>query len=220
MKVIQGIVSWVLLISLILGAWAFKEQIPHLIKDFQLKNGENTWLYTGAYFALLCLCLSLPIPFTRLVSISTGALFGFSKSWLLIFLASLFASSVSFLAVRYLFRKPALKFLNKNVPEIVEEVNGNANVYLLVLRFNPLMAFSIVNIIMGISKVKRRNYLIASFFAGIFYGALYGFIGTNIGAAITNEAKLPWQWMAPLLILSLVPLFWRKKIDPIKKGVI
>lgn len=197
---------------MLVGAWAFKDQVPQLLQSFQRGAQENSWLYTGGYFALLCFCLSLPLPGTRVVSIAAGALFGLAKGWVLIFFASLFASTVSFLAARYWFRRPAIAFLNQNIPEVVEEVNTNSSIYLLVLRFNPLMAFSMVNIIMGISRVPRRHYFLASFFAGIFYGALYGFIGNSIGAAFTNEVPaLPWQWLAPLIGLSLVPLFWRKK---------
>ncbi len=125
-------------------------------------------------FIILYTVLTIFLPSTPLMAIA-GILFGFSFGVLYTTIGGLLSSVILFYISRILGQKWVdqvlkHKYLGK-LKNYNNSLNNRAIVDLIILRIMPIMPFNVLNILMGVSKITIKDYLI---------GTLIGLIPSNV----------------------------------------
>ncbi len=131
-------------------------------------------IWAPLIFIVLFTIGTIFIPSTPLMAIA-GILFGFKYGLIYTLIGALLSSILLFVISRKLgqeriesiLKNKYLKHLNK----YNKRLGKGAITDLIILRIIPIMPFNILNIIMGVSKIKMRDYIA---------GTILGLIPSNI----------------------------------------
>jgi uncharacterized membrane protein YdjX (TVP38/TMEM64 family) len=122
--------------------------------------------------------------------LTIGAGFSYGLLWgtLLISPVSVLAATLAFLLGRTILRKPIERRVasHPKFEAIDRAIGDDAFRIVLLLRLSPVMPFNILNYALGLTRVRLRDYVVAS-----FIGMLPGtFLYVYLGSLVTNAAEL------------------------------
>ncbi len=146
---------------------------------------KNFGIWTSLIFILLFILITIFIPSTPFMVLA-GILFGFWYGLLYTIIGGLLSSILVFEISRILGKEWIDKILNKKNAKYINKYNNRlergALLDLILLRIAPIMPFNVLNILMGISKMGRRNYIL-----GTLIGlAPSNFLSVYIGTFLTK----------------------------------
>tara|TARA_Y100000310_G_scaffold290149_1_gene317099 strand:+ start:926 stop:1603 length:678 start_codon:yes stop_codon:yes gene_type:complete len=171
---------------------------------------ENSGIYgplifIGVYF----LSTILFIPATPL-TVSSGILFGSFVGTAYVVIGATLGSMIAFLFARYFGKGFVGNIVEKKfhkLKEYDEKIEQNGFMVMLVLRLLPIFPFNGLNFAMGMTRIKFKDYVLATFI-GIIPGS---FVFANLGGNILN-IKSPQFLLSVGMLLTLMamPLVYRK----------
>ena len=153
------------------------EQLPRLLAWVRGQGAVAPLIYTVLY----TLAVPLLVP-GSLLSLAAGALFGIVPGLLVVFTGSTLGSSLAFLIARYGARpwvqRAALSYPRFAAIDRAVATDGARLVFLL--RLTPLVPFTLLNYLLGITSLRYRDLLAAA--PGTLPGTcLYVYYGHVIG---------------------------------------
>lgn len=184
---------------------------PGKIKEFILGFGV---VAPVAFLFLYGLRGILPVIPVLVMSLAGGLAFGVWWGWLLNVFGATLNSCVSFLAARYFGRGfiesiPFFKSGKLKTFDDKAEVHGFKVV--LFMRLIPLFQYDAVNFGSGLSKVKFRDYIIATP-VGMIPG---GFVLPFLGSRLENwKSPIFFIAIAGFILLMFVPFIYKKLKKP------
>lgn len=119
---------------------------------------ERPWTVFAGAFALYFLCTSLSIPVATVLSLTFGWYFRFWRALLLVSIASTAGATIAFLLSRYLFRQFVEARFAKHVRKFDEAIERDGAFFLFALRLTPVAPFALVNLVMGLTRVRTRTF--------------------------------------------------------------
>jgi len=151
-------------------------------------------------FVLLYIVATVAFLPGSILTLGAGAVFGVVQGTIYVSIASTLGATAAFLVGKYLARDWVSKKLEafpkfKAVDEAVAE--GGWRVVGLI-RLSPAFPFNLLNYAFGLTQVKLRDYIIASW-AGMLPGTImYVYVGSLAGDLATlgagGRAKSPAEW--------------------------
>ncbi len=180
---------------------------PTNIKQFILGFGALAPIIFVALYAARAVILVIPVG---VMSLAGGLAFGKWWGTLLILLGATLGSCLSFLTARYFGRGfiESLGWLHKGrIKQFDEKAAESGFKLILFVRLVPLFQYDAVNFGGGLSKIRLRDFALASFI-GMIPG---GFINALLGSSLENIISV--QFFAALgafILLALVPLIYRR----------
>ncbi len=183
------------------------EQFFYDIGDWLSAMGP--WAYVVAPL-VMALVAVLPIP-AEAPAMVNGALFGPAIGSVLTWVGSMLGAVISFELARSLGRPVTERFVRPGALDRVDGLVMSAGWGgLLLARFMPLVAFTVLNWGAGLTPVGRWRFLWTTA-VGIVPGVV---VFTASGWGITTAfARLPWFALG-LAVLLCVWLWWRRRGTP------
>ena len=170
-----------------LGDYMSVEKVRELIQE------------AGVYGPLIFILVYVIVTVTFLpgtpFTIASGVLFGTLKGGMLTVVGATVGAGIAFLIARFFggdFVNKLLKNKFKKIYEYDEKIEKNGFLVMLFLRLIPLFPFNGLNFAMGLTKIRKRDYILGTFL-GIIPGSM---ILANIGGQSGNL-------MSPQFILSI-----------------
>ncbi len=153
------------------------------------------------YFVSYVLVTALSLPGAVIMTLAGGALFGLFTGTILVSFASTIGASFAFFVSRYLFRDWVQNKFGSKLSAINRGVEKEGGFYLFTLRLVPVFPFFVINLLMGLTKIRAFVFYLVSQ-AGMLPGTL---VFVNAG---TQLAKLesPAGILSPNMILSFALL--------------
>ena len=139
------------------------------------------------YFVFYSLGVVVLFP-GSLLTLGAGFLYGPFRGTLLVSPASVLGATLAFLVGRFLARDWVAQRISANpkFTAIDEAIAARGFYIVLLLRLSPVFPFTLLNYSLGLTRVKLREYVIAS-----FIGMLPGtFLYVYLGSLITNASQL------------------------------
>lgn len=168
---------------------------------FSLYYQENKILTISLYFLLYIIITGTSIPGATIMSLLGGFLFGNLLGITLVSFASSLGATLAFLISRYLFSDFFRVKFSRFYKQVNQELEKDGIIYLLSLRFIPIIPFWLVNLIMGLTQMKVTLFYIISQI-GMFPATL---IFVNAGTQFST-IKSPEDIFSPRIILSFTLL--------------
>ena len=180
---------------------ARRQEIVTLIESRPVAN-------TAIFIALFALAAAL-MPGAAIFKVIAGALFGLWTGMAVALVSTLLAATIGFLLSRYLLRRWVERRWRNRFEVLNRGVEREGVIYLLAMRWNPLVPFFLINFGMGLTRMRLWVFVATSFFGLIPASFVYANAGTQIALIETPRDILSLHLLASLVMLSLMPLVGR-----------
>ncbi|MEG1832969.1 MAG: FAD-dependent oxidoreductase [Burkholderiaceae bacterium] len=171
----------------------------------------HPWRTAAIYFALYVAMAGLSLPGATVLTLAGGAVFGLWKGVILISLASTLGATVAFLTSRFLLSDWVRARLGGRLARIDQGIAREGAFYLFALRLVPAFPFWLVNLAMGLTRMKPLTYLWVSQLGMLPATVVYTWAGTQLGAF-----KLSAGLILAFVALGLLPLAAKRGLDALR----
>lgn len=161
----------------------------------------NPALYIAGFFLLYVAVTGLSIPGAAIMSLVAGALFGVVIGTLIVSFASTIGATLAFLSARYLLRDWVQARFGERLRAIDDGLEKDGAFYLFTLRLIPIFPFFVINLVMGLTRIKTPTFFWVSQLGMLPATIVFVNAGTQI-SRIESTAGL----LSPTLIASFVAL--------------
>lgn len=177
---------------------------------FRQLYGEHRFTVIGAYLAIYIAVTALSIPGAMFMTLAGGALFGLLVGTIVVSFASTIGATIACIASRYLLRDWVQDKFGSRLEAINEGIRKEGAFYLFTVRLIPVFPFFIINLLMGLTKMK-----IFTFFWVSQLGMLAGTIvfvnaGKELAKIDSEHGILSPGLLASFIILGLFPITVKK----------
>lgn len=221
---ISKIIIALLVITALAAIWHF--DLTHFLSLNALKSQHKQLTQAfhssplstvGFFFVIYVMVTGLSIPGATVLTLAAGALFGFWYGTLFVSFASTAGSCVSFLLARYLFRDAVQKKYHNKLDQINQGLQREGAYYLLALRLFAGAPFFLINLLMGLSKMRFFTFAWVSQVGMLAGTMIYVNAGTQLSKIETLSQILSWPIILSLSLLGLAPLILKRVVSSIKK---
>jgi pyruvate/2-oxoglutarate dehydrogenase complex dihydrolipoamide dehydrogenase (E3) component/uncharacterized membrane protein YdjX (TVP38/TMEM64 family) len=171
----------------------------------------NPALTIALYFSLYVILAASSLPGAAILTLIGGALFGVTTGVVVVSFASTIGATLAFLISRFVLGGWVQSKYGDKLKSLNEGVAKDGAFYLFALRLVPAVPFFLVNLAMGLTKIRVWTFYWVSQL-GMFAGTIvYVYAGTQLG-----QFKLSWQLGLAFVLLGIFPIIAKKIIDGIK----
>jgi len=188
--------------------------IDQFLEKERLQNWINGFGSKGpiAYMLLFSLTPSLFLPGLP-ITVAGGIVFGALWGTIYASIGSTIGACLAFLIARYFARNQIENLLSGRLKAIDEGVEKNGWIFVAVTRLIPLFPFNLLNYSFGLTKIKFRDYAIASWIFMLPGTAAYTIFSSSLLDAIHGRvSKELIIGIVLLAFISAVPIIYRAKI--------
>ncbi|MCM2355717.1 MAG: VTT domain-containing protein, partial [Arenimonas sp.] len=112
----------------------------------------------AGYFLLYVAVTALSLPGATIVTLAGGAIFGLGWGLLLVSFASSIGATLAFLTARFLLRDSVQDRFGQRLAEVDKGIQKDGAFYLFTLRLIPVVPFFVINLLMGLTKMKAWTF--------------------------------------------------------------
>jgi len=169
--------------------------------DIVAAKDANPLLYISGFFLLYVAVTGLSIPGAAIMTLIAGALFGVLNGTIIVSFASTMGATLAFLSARFVLRDWVQGKFGERLRAIDEGLEKDGAFYLFTLRLIPVFPFFVINLLMGLTRIKTRTFFWVSQLGMLPATIVFVNAGTQI-SRIESTAGL----LSPMLIASFVAL--------------
>lgn len=164
-------------------------------------------------FGLLYVVVAaLSLPGSAIMTLASGAVFGFWPALIMVSFASTIGATLAFLASRFVLHDWVQRKFGKKLSAINDGMEREGAFYLFAIRLTPLFPFWLVNLLMGLTSIKVPTYYIASQL-GMFPGTImFVWAGTQLGTLQSTRDIVSPSLLAAFVALGVFPIVAKKSI--------
>ncbi len=181
------------------------EQLKTRQADFAVYYSEHPNLTLGAYFGVYILATALSLPGATILTLGSGALFGFWTGILLVSFASSLGATLAFLASRFFLRDFIQTRFADRLKTINEGVEKKGAFYLFTLRLIPGFPFFLINLAMGLTPIRTWTFYWVSQLGMLAGTAVYVNAGTQLSQIDSLKDILSLPLVASFAAIGLLP---------------
>jgi uncharacterized membrane protein YdjX (TVP38/TMEM64 family) len=164
--------------------------------------------FTAAFLVMFGLVASV-MPGAAVLKVAAGALFGLWAGMAVALGGTLLGAVIGFLASRYLMRHWVEQRFSRQAAAVNRGLTSDGIVYLLALRFNPIIPFFLINFAMGLTRMRATTFTIVSLVGLLPASFVYANAGTELARIEQPADILSVRLVASLVLLSLMPIAGR-----------
>ncbi len=184
-----------------LGQYLSLENFKASQAEIVAAKDANPALYIAGFFLLYVAVTGLSIPGAAIMSLVAGALFGVVIGTLIVSFASTMGATLAFLSSRYLLRDWVQGKFGERLRAVDDGLEKDGAFYLFTLRLIPVFPFFVINLLMGLTRIKTGTFFWVSQIGMLPATIVFVNAGTQI-SRIESTAGL----LSPTLIASFVAL--------------
>jgi pyruvate/2-oxoglutarate dehydrogenase complex dihydrolipoamide dehydrogenase (E3) component/uncharacterized membrane protein YdjX (TVP38/TMEM64 family) len=172
----------------------------------------------AAYFGLYVAATALSMPGATFITLAGGALFGLWQGLLIVSFASTLGSTLAFLAARFVLRDWVEARFAQRLAAINAGVEKEGAFYLFTLRLMPVVPFFLINLLMGLTRMKVFTFYWVSQLGMLAGTAVYVNAGTQLAQLDSLQGILSPALLGSLMLLGVFPLLVRRVVAAVQQG--
>ena len=138
------------------------------------------------------------------LTVAAGAIFGLAQGTVYVFVAAVLGSAAAFLIARHVARGAVERRIARNprFGAIDRAVAAEGRKIVFLLRLSPVFPFTLLNYVLGLTRVRFADYLVASLgmipgtLLYVYYGKLAGDVATLAAGAPVPRGAGYWTVLA------------------------
>ncbi|MBT9553665.1 MAG: FAD-dependent oxidoreductase [Hydrogenophaga sp.] len=169
------------------------------------------------FFLVYVAVTALSLPGATIVTLAGGAIFGLGWGLLIVSFASSIGATMAFLTARFLLREPVQSRFGQRLADMDKGIEKDGAFYLFTLRLIPVVPFFVINLLMGLTKMKAWTFYWVSQLGMLAGTAVYVNAGTQLGQLDSLQGILSPGLLGSFVLLGLFPLIARKIVEAVQK---
>ena len=184
--------------------------------NFAELYAQQPGMVIASFFAVYVAVTALSLPGAAILTLAAGGIFGLAVGTLIVSFASSIGATLAFLAARFVLGETVQNKFGTRLAEINKGVEKEGGFYLFTLRLVPLVPFFVINLVMGLTKIKTWTFYWVSQ-VGMFLGTLvFVNAGTQLAKIDSLRGILSPGLIASFVLLGVFPLIAKKIVDTFK----
>jgi len=188
-----------------LGQYLTLEGIKRVVDDVQGFYAENQLLVLALFFVIYVGVTAASLPGAAIMTLAAGALFGLLLGTLLVSFASTLGATLAFLSSRFVLRDTIEARFGDRLNTINEGLERDGAFYLFTLRMIPAIPFFVINLVMGLTRIKTWTFVWVSQIGMLLGTIVFVFAGTTLAQIRDPADILSPQMIAAFVLLAIVP---------------
>ncbi len=162
-------------------------------------------LVTSAFIGIYLFLTTLSIPGSIVLTLLSGAIFGLWLGLFWVMFCTTLGASLSFLMSRYLFRDYFSRRFHQQLKKMNHRLKEGGIAYLFTLRMIPVSPYVVINIVMGLTRMKLWNFAWVTCLGMLPGTFLYVLAGKKIASIEKVSEIFSWEIILGLTLLGLLP---------------
>jgi pyruvate/2-oxoglutarate dehydrogenase complex dihydrolipoamide dehydrogenase (E3) component/uncharacterized membrane protein YdjX (TVP38/TMEM64 family) len=204
-------------VALDLGRYLSFEQLKASQASFDQLYAQQPLMVAAVYFGVYVLATALSIPGAVIITLGGGAVFGLWQGLLLVSFASTLGATLAFLASRFVLREWVEARFGQRLADINAGVDKEGAFYLFTLRLIPVVPFFLINLLMGLTRMKTWTYYWVSQLGMLAGTAVYVNAGTQLAQLDSVRGILSPALLGSFVLLGIFPLIARCIVAAVQK---
>ncbi len=189
-----------------LGRFLSLDYLKQSQANFEALYAAEPLKISLAYFALYVVATALSFPGAAILTLAGGAIFGLWWGTLLVSFASSLGATLAFLASRFVLRDSIEAKFGNRLAEINRGIEKDGAFYLFTLRLIPVVPFFVINLVMGLTKMKALTFYAVSQIGMLAGTLVYVNAGTQLAQIDSLQGILSPALLGSFVLLGLFPL--------------
>jgi len=200
-----------------LGQYVSLDYIKHSQARFVALYAQQPVLVTAVYFGVYVAVTALSLPGAVILTLAGGAIFGLVWGTVVVSFASTVGATLAMLAARTILRDSIEQRFGKRLAELNKGVEREGPFYLFTLRLIPAMPFFVLNLLMGLTRMKTLTYFWVSQLGMLAGTIVYVYAGTELGKVDSLRSVASPGLIGAFVLLGLFPLLTKKTLDAVRR---
>ena len=146
-----------------------------------------------------------------------GALFGFWVALVLVSFASTIGATLSMLIARFILQDAIQERYRDELKRLNQGIRKEGGMYLFALRLVPIIPFFIINVAMGMTKIKVSTFFIASQLGMLAGTAVYVNAGKQLGQINNLSDVLTLEIGLAFSLLGITPILSKRVLELVRE---
>ncbi len=186
-----------------------KSEKDNLAVYYQQEKPTTIAIYMLVYIAVTALSL----PGAAIMTLAGGAVFGLLEGTIIVSFASTIGATFAFLAARFVLRDSVQAKFGSKLKAINEGVEKEGKLYLFTLRLIPAFPFFMINLVMGITKIKVKDFFLVSQIGMLPGTMVFVNAGSQLASLDSLSGILSPAMLFSFALLGLFPIVAKRSID-------
>jgi pyruvate/2-oxoglutarate dehydrogenase complex dihydrolipoamide dehydrogenase (E3) component/uncharacterized membrane protein YdjX (TVP38/TMEM64 family) len=205
------------LLALDVGRFLSVEQLKASQASFARLHAEQPLTVAAVYFLIYVAATALSFPGATIITLAGGAIFGLWQGLLIVSFASTVGAVLAFLASRFVLREWVEARFGQRLADINAGVNREGAFYLFSLRLIPVVPFFLINLLMGLTRMKVWTFYWVSQLGMLAGTAVFVNAGTQLAQLESLQGILSPALLGSFVLLGIFPLIARRIVAAVQK---
>ena len=166
-----------------------------------------------AYFLIYVAVTAVSLPGAAVMTLAGGAVFGFWWGFVVVSFASTIGATLAMLVARFVFQEQVQRRFARHLVALNEGIEKEGGFYLFTLRLVPVIPFFVINLAMGLTRIKILTFFLVSQLGMLAGTAVYVNAGTQLAEIETASDILSVELLIAFGLLGIFPLIAKKMVD-------
>lgn len=195
-----------------LGQYLTLAGIKALSADLAAFQQDNAIAVIAGFFLAYVVVTGASLPGAAIMTLAAGALFGVVEGTIIVSFASTLGATIAFLSSRYVLRDSIEARFGERLKAINAGLEKDGPFYLFSLRMIPVFPFFMVNLVMGLTRIRTLTFMWVSQLGMLLGTIVYVNAGTQLARIDSLSGIASPAVLGSFVLLGIVP--W------IAKGII
>ncbi|MDV6317004.1 dihydrolipoyl dehydrogenase [Idiomarina sp. HP20-50] len=187
-----------------------QQQLNQLFVDYPLQT-------FAVYFVIYVVTTALSLPGATILTLGSGAIFGLGWGLLLASFASSLGAFIAFLSSRFILHDWVQEKFGDRLQAINRGMERDGAFYLLSLRLVPLFPFFVINLVMGLSKIRAWTFYWVSQVGMLLGTAVYVNAGTQLADISSLGDIISADLIGAFVLLGIFPFIGKALLAALKR---
>ncbi len=200
-----------------LGQYLTLEGIKQLVTQWEAFYADNPVMVIAGFFAAYVAVTAASLPGAAIMTLAAGALFGVVTGTILVSFASTLGATLAFLSSRYVLRDSIEARFGERLKAINAGMERDGAFYLFSLRMIPAFPFFVVNLVMGLTRIRTLTYIWVSQIGMLLGTVVYVNAGTQLARIESLSGIASPGVLGSFVLLGVAPWLAKLVIGVIKR---
>lgn len=200
-----------------LASYFTLEQLKSQQSALQAYRLDHPILVAALYSLVYIVVTALSLPGAALLTLTGGAVFGLVWGTILANLSATIGATLAFLIARYVLGDWVQKKFADRIEPVNQGIAQDGAFYLFTLRLVPVVPFFVINVVMGLTRLKVWTFFWVSQIGMLAGAAVYANAGTQLAKLESLSGILSPAMLASFALLGIFPLVAKKAVDLVRK---
>ena len=204
-------------VALDVGRFLSFEQLKASQASFAELHAAQPLTVAAVYFLIYVAATALSFPGATIITLAGGAIFGLWQGLLIVSFASTIGATLAFVASRFVLRDWVEAKFGSRLADINAGVDKEGAFYLFTLRLIPVVPFFLINLLMGLTRMKTWTFFWVSQVGMLAGTAVFVNAGTQLAQLDSLQGILSPALLGSFVLLGVFPLIARRIVAAVQK---